>query len=87
MNRPENTLVELFIVHNKADAALAARLRDKETRAAPSRGSRNLSDDVLLQQHVSDYLRFFLISPRNSTCCGDIKRGNIQVRPDSDNHW
>ena len=60
MNRPENTLVELFIVHNKADAALAARLRDEETRAAPSRGSRNLSDDVLLRRELIYFGRLLI---------------------------
>ena len=50
MDRPENALVELLVVHNKTDAALAAGLRDEEPRAAPCRWSRNLCDDVLLQE-------------------------------------
>ena len=47
VDRPENTLVELFVVNNKADAALAAGLRDLKTWAAPCSGSRNLDNDVL----------------------------------------
>ena len=72
MNRAEYALVELFVVYNKVDAALAARLGDEKTRAAPSRRSGNLSHEVLLQQHVGDNLGFLLIGPRNSTCCGNI---------------
>ena len=73
MNRAEYALVELFVVYNEADAALAARLGDEEPGAEPCRRSRNLSDDVLLQEHVGNSLRFFLVSPRNSTCCGDVE--------------
>ena len=42
----EYALVELFIVYNKANAALAARLWDEEPWAAPCCRSRNLSYDV-----------------------------------------
>ena len=85
--RAEDALVELFVIYNKSDAAFAAVLRDKESRAAPCGWSRNISNDVLLQQHGGDGLGFFLLSPGNSTCCGDIKGRNIRVRLDSNDHW
>ena len=47
MDRAKNALVELFVVYNKADAALAARLWDEKSWAAPCCRSRNLSYDVI----------------------------------------
>ena len=70
--RAEDALVELFVVYNKTDAALAARLWDEKSWAAPCCRSRNFSNDVLFQKHFSDSLGFFLVSPGNSTCCGDV---------------
>ena len=56
MNGAENALVELFVVYNKADAALAARLWDKKSWATPCCRSRNLSYDVFFQKHFCDSL-------------------------------